>query len=111
MSGVMNQKEKLNFCPRVFWDILKRPLVTEKATRCTEANQHVFIVGSDVTKDLVKHAVEKIFSVEVLGVNILNCRGKVKRFRGREGVRRGFKKAIVRLAEGQNLSSVLGDLS
>ncbi|WP_171834955.1 50S ribosomal protein L23 [Lichenicola cladoniae] len=85
------------------YDIVRAPLITEKATALSEKNQVVFRVSIDATKPQIKAAVEGLFGVKVLGVNTLIQKGKTKRFRGRPGVRSDVKKAFVQLAEGQSI--------
>ena len=84
--------------------VLKAPHVSEKAARTQElANQYVFEVAQDATKADVKSAVESLFSVKVESVNVLNVKGKNKSFRNRNGRRGDWRKAYVRLAEGQSI--------
>lgn len=85
------------------FNIIRRPLITEKATALGERGQVVFSVALDATKPEIKAAIEGIFGVKVLAVNTLNAKGKAKRFRGHPGRRPDVKKAFVRLAEGQNI--------
>ncbi len=85
------------------FNIILRPVITEKATALGERGQVVFAVAPDATKPEIKAAVEGLFGVKVLAVNTLNAKGKVKRFRGHPGRRPDVKKAFVRLAEGQNI--------
>jgi len=85
------------------YDIVRAPVITEKATALSEKNQVVFRVSIDATKPQIKAAVEGLFGVKVLGVNTLIQKGKTKRFRGRPGVRSDVKKAFVQLAEGQSI--------
>jgi large subunit ribosomal protein L23 len=85
------------------YDIVLSPVITEKATMAAQYNQVTFKVARDASKPQIKQAVEQIFGVKVLGVNTLNQQGKTKRFRGRLGYRPAFKKAMVRLAEGQTI--------
>ena len=85
------------------YDIVRAPVITEKATALSERNQVVFRVAIDATKPQIKAAVEGLFGVKVLGVNTLVQKGKTKRFRGRPGVRSDVKKAFVQLAEGQSI--------
>ena len=92
---------------RMYMTILS-PLVTEKATALSERNQVVFEVAIDATKPQIKAAVEGLFNVKVLAVNTLVVKGKTKRFRGREGRRSDWKKAMVRLAEGQGIDLTTG---
>ena len=84
--------------------VLIQPHVSEKAATVTEkANQYVFRVRDDASKAEVKSAVELMFEVKVEGVNLLNRPGKTRRFKNRPGKRNGFKKAYVRLADGQSI--------
>ena len=92
---------------RMYQTILS-PLVTEKATALSERNQVVFKVALDATKPEIKAAVEGLFGVKVLAVNTLVVKGKAKRFRGRPGQRSDWKKAMVRLAEGQSIDLTTG---
>ena len=92
---------------RMYQTILS-PLVTEKATALSESGQVVFRVTLDATKPEIKAAVEGLFNVKVLAVNTLVVKGKAKRFRGRSGQRSDWKKAMVRLAEGQSIDLTTG---
>ena len=84
-------------------EVIRRPLITEKATRALEQGHVVFEVALNSIKPEIKQAVEKLFSVDVRSVNTLRQDGKRKRFRGRMGRRRNFKKAYVCLAKGQTI--------
>jgi large subunit ribosomal protein L23 len=84
------------------------PLVTEKATALSEQNQFVFRVAIDATKPEIKASVEALFGVKVLDVNTLVVKGKTKRFKGRPGQRSDWKKAMVKLAEGQSIDLTTG---
>ena len=90
------------------YNIIRNPVVTEKATLLGEKNQIVFRVAIDSTKPEIKAAVEGLFGVKVTGVNTLVAKGKTKRFRGRPGVRSDVKKAYVTLAEGQSIDLTTG---
>lgn len=84
--------------------ILIRPHVSEKTAISAEMEgRHAFRVARDATKIEVRRAVEKLFEVDVKSVQIVNVRGKIKRFGQTSGKRSGWRKAIVRLAEGQDL--------
>jgi large subunit ribosomal protein L23 len=85
------------------FDVIRAPVITEKATLLSEKNQVVFKVSLDATKFQIKAAVEGLFGVSVLGVNTLVVKGKTKRFKGRPGRRSDIKKAYVKLAEGQTI--------
>lgn len=83
------------------YQILLAPIVSEKSTRLADKNRQVaFEVRTDANKQEVKAAVEKAFEVEVESVQIVNVRGKIKRFGRTPGQRRNWKKAYVRLKEG-----------
>jgi len=85
-------------------DVLLQPHVSEKSANVAEkANQYVFRVRGDASKDEVKKAVELMFEVKVEGVNLLNKPGKSRRFKNVAGRRSGYKKAYVRLAAGQSI--------
>ena len=92
---------------RMYQTILA-PLVTEKATALSEQNQVVFRVPLEATKPEIKAAVETLFGVKVLAVNTLVVKGKTKRFKGRPGQRSDWKKAMVKLAEGQSIDLTTG---
>jgi len=86
-----------------FYDIIERPLITEKATALSEQNKVIFRVRNDATKPQIKEAVEALFKVNVVSVNTINVEGKIKVFRGGLGQRKDFKKAVVTLAAGQSI--------
>ncbi|GIX35283.1 MAG: 50S ribosomal protein L23 [Lysobacteraceae bacterium] len=84
-------------------EVLRAPCISEKAARAQEANQYVFEVASDATKADIKAAVEQLFEVTVASVNVVNVKGKKKTFRFRAGSRGNWRKAYVKLAEGQTI--------
>lgn len=90
------------------FDVIRRPVITEKAMKGSEHNQVVFLVDVNATKTDVKKAVESVFGVKVVSVNTLRQQGKQKMFRGTKGVRNETKKAIVTLAEGQSIDVTAG---
>ncbi|MQX37225.1 50S ribosomal protein L23 [Roseospira navarrensis] len=83
------------------YDIIRAPVITEKATMGSEHNQVTFKVPLDASKPEIKQAIEGVFNVKVKAVNTSILKGKVKRFRGVIGKRSDVKKAIVTLAEGE----------
>ena len=85
------------------YDIIRRPVITEKAMNGAAWNQVTFNVARNATKPQIREAVEMLFGVKVQAVNTLNQQGKVKRFRGRKGRRNAVKKAMVTLAEGHRV--------
>jgi large subunit ribosomal protein L23 len=94
--------------PERLYQVIVAPVVTEKATRLNELSQVTFRVALDATKPEIKAAVEKLFSVDVEAVNTVVMKGKTKRFRGREGRRSDWKKAIVKLKAGQAIDLTTG---
>ena len=90
------------------YDLIRSPLITEKATAASEHNQIIFRVPLTATKREVKAAVEGLFSVKVDAVNTIRVQGKLKRVRGRPGQRSDSKKAIVTLAEGSRIDVTTG---
>ena len=85
------------------YDIIVRPLITEKSTKLVEKRKYTFEVMQGVNKVEVKKAVEEIFKVNVIQVNMINVRKKERRVGKYEGFRPAVRKAIVTLAEGQTL--------
>jgi len=104
----MKKSDKTNNVTAKMYDTLLRPVITEKSMSSSEAGKVVFMVPLSATKDEVKAAVEAIFNVKVTRVNTVKQAGKVKSFRGHEGVRSDYKKAVVTLAEGQNIDVTAG---
>lgn len=86
------------------WKFLKEPHVTEKATDLEKANKYVFKVSKKANKPEIKKAVEGLYGVNVVNVKIINIPKKKRRVRRRtEGFKRGYKKAIIRLKEGDKI--------
>ncbi len=90
------------------YELVRRPLITEKTTLISEHNQVAFQVPLDANKKEIKIAVETLFKVKVTAVNTLRVKGKAKMFRGRPGRRDDIKKAIVTLAEGDTIDVTTG---
>ena len=89
--------------------VLLAPQISEKATYVADKHEQVvFRVATDATKPEIKAAVELLFKVEVEGVQVANVKGKVKRFKGATGRRKGWKKAFVSLKPGQEINFVEG---
>jgi large subunit ribosomal protein L23 len=89
--------------------VLLAPQISEKATYVADKHEQVvFRVASDATKPEIKAAVELLFKVEVEAVQVANVKGKVKRFKGATGRRKGWKKAYVSLKPGQEINFVEG---
>jgi large subunit ribosomal protein L23 len=90
------------------YEIIRGPVITEKATLASEHNQVVFRVALDASKPEIKTAIEGLFKVKVKAVNTLRTNGKIKRFRGTIGRRPETKKAVVTLEEGQSIDVTTG---
>ena len=83
--------------------VIIRPVVSEKSYAGLEANKYTFLVHPEASKTEIKEAIQKIWNVHVLGVNTMKRRGKVKRQRFVEGKRADQKRAVVTLAEGDQI--------
>ena len=90
------------------YDVIKRPLITEKTQMGSQLGQYTFEVLPEATKTDIKAAVEAMFNVSVVSVNTMNRLGKNRVFRGRKGQRQDTKKAVVRLKSGQSIAVGLG---
>ena len=90
------------------YDVIRKPVITEKATLASEANAVVFEVAIGSSKPQIKEAVESLFGVKVKAVNTTITIGKVKRFRGIKGTRKDVKKAYVTLEEGNTIDVSTG---
>ena len=90
------------------YDVIRKPIITEKATMASENGAVVFEVAIDSNKPQIKEAVETLFGVKVKAVNTTITKGKVKRFRGQLGKRKDVKKAYVTLEEGNTIDVTTG---
>jgi large subunit ribosomal protein L23 len=90
------------------YDIIIRPVITEKATVASEHNQVIFRVARGATKPQIKEAVEKLFDVKVKHVNTLVRKGKLRNFKGRRAVLSDVKNAVVTLEEGHRIDVTTG---
>ena len=90
------------------YDVIRQPVITEKATMASDAGAVVFEVAIDSSKPQIKEAVEALFGVKVKAVNTSITKGKVKRFRGKLGTRKDVKKAYVTLEEGNTIDVSTG---
>ncbi|AML50596.1 MULTISPECIES: 50S ribosomal protein L23 [Falsihalocynthiibacter] len=90
------------------YDVIRKPIITEKATMVSENGAVVFEVAIDSNKPQIKDAVEALFGVKVKAVNTTITKGKTKRFRGRPGKRKDVKKAYVTLEEGNTIDVSTG---
>jgi large subunit ribosomal protein L23 len=100
MSNAIRQERLLT--------VIRSPHLSEKAHIAAESNQVVLKVRCDATKKEVRQAVEMLFDVKVEGVQVLNVKGKSKRFQQTKGRRPNWKKAYVKLAEGSSLEEFFG---
>jgi len=85
------------------WQILKAPQVTEKATWLSEKNQYVFKVWPRANKTEIKKAIENLYGVDVFSVKIIKVPAKRRKLGRIKGWRKGYKKAIVKIKEGQKI--------
>ncbi|GKY88499.1 50S ribosomal protein L23 [Sinisalibacter aestuarii] len=90
------------------YDVIRKPIITEKATMASENGAVVFEVAPEANKTIIKEAVETLFGVKVKAVNTTITKGKVKRFRGQLGKRKDVKKAYVTLEEGNTIDVTTG---
>lgn len=104
----MAKSKKASNVTAKMYDTLVRPVITEKSMISSETGKVTFIVPLESTKAEIKTAVESIFNTKVVKVNTIRNNGKEKRFRGHVGFRSDFKKAVVSLADGQNIDITTG---
>ena len=90
------------------YDVIRKPIITEKTTMASENGAVVFEVAIDSNKPQIKEAVESLFGVKVKAVNTTITKGKQKRFRGMLGRRKDVKKAYVTLEEGNTIDVTTG---
>lgn len=107
-SSLAARRHAANMSRESMYQVIRSPVITEKATMLTEKGQVVFRVAVSANKAEIKAAVEGLFGVTVLAVNTLVAKGKAKRFRGRPGRRSDEKKAYVELAQGQSIDLTTG---
>ena len=89
-------------------DSIRNPIITEKATILSEQNKTVFKVHSKANKKNIKKNIEKLFKVNVVKVNIINQKTKLKIKQGRKSYKKGYKKALVTLKKGQSIDLATG---
>jgi large subunit ribosomal protein L23 len=85
------------------YEVLRRPIITEKSTLLAERGKYVFEVLREATKPMIKEAVQKAFEVTVKQVNVMSVKGKVKRYGRRPKALRSWKKAVVTLNPGDTI--------
>jgi large subunit ribosomal protein L23 len=108
MSETAEKPRGVQLSAERMYQVIVSPVVTEKATRLNEFSQVTFRVALDATKPEIRAAVQQLFGVTVEAVNTVVMKGKTKRFRGREGRRSDWKKAVVRLQAGQTIDLTTG---
>ena len=89
-------------------DSIRNPIITEKATILSEQNKTDFKVHEKANKRIIKKNIEKLFKVNVVKVNIINQKTKIKLKQGRKSYKTGYKKAIVTLKKGQSIDLTTG---
>ena len=90
------------------YDIIRKPVVTEKSTNSSEYGAVVFEVDIKSNKKQIKLAIETLFKVKVKAVNTVISKGKIKRFKGKLGKRKNIKKAYVMLEDGNTIDVTTG---
>jgi len=91
-----------------FYDLILKPVITEKGTLVSNNSQVIFSVPMNANKNLIKQAVQNLFGVNVKKINIIISKGKTKRFKGKLGKRKDEKKAIISLEKGQKIDITTG---
>ena len=89
-------------------DSIRNPIITEKATILSEQNKTVFKVHAKANKKIIKKNVEKLFKVNVVKINIINQKAKVKLKQGKKSFKSGYKNAIITLKKGQSIDLTTG---
>ncbi|MBW6440574.1 50S ribosomal protein L23 [Patescibacteria group bacterium] len=89
--------------PDKYFDMIVKPHISEKTFNLSQIDQYVFIVSARSNKSEIKKAIKNIYGVSVVSVNIINVPSRTKRFRGRMGVKSGYRKAMVKLAKGHKI--------
>ena len=89
-------------------DSIRSPIITEKATILSEQNKSVFKVHSTANKKTIKKNIEKLFKVNVIKINIINQKRKIKKRQGKKAFKGGYKKAIITLKKGQSIDLTTG---
>ena len=91
-----------------YLDTIISPNVTEKSTALSEFNKVVFKVDKNANKKTIKKSIEKIFKVNVVKINTVNMKGKVKLVKNKKSFKPGYKKAIITLKKGQSIDLATG---
>lgn len=108
MSKTAAKKKDSRALTETLYQMIKSPVVTEKATMGSQYSQITFRVPLDADKTIIKEAVQSVFKVKVVKINTSTHKGKMKVFKGRRALRSDTKKAIVTLAEGQTIDVATG---
>jgi large subunit ribosomal protein L23 len=87
------------------YEVLRRPLITEKNTLVSVYNKYTFEVAPDANKPMIRRAVETLFKVDVTKVNVSTVHGKLRRVGKSQGMTRDWKKAVVTIKEGQRIEA------
>ena len=90
------------------YDKILSPIVTEKSTNLSEQNKIIFKVHNKANKKTIKKNIEKLFKVNVIKINIINQKSKVKMKQGKRSIKSGYKKAIITLKKGQSIDLTTG---
>ena len=107
-SSKIKNLVKNNLSKEKAFNVILKPVVTEKSTILSENNQIVFLVNINSNKIDIKKSIELIYGVKVNSVNIIRVKGKTKVFKGKIGKRSDYKKAIISLPKGQSIDLSLG---
>ena len=103
----MSKIEKTNTYNWVF-NIIQKPISTEKSTNLNQFNQYSFIVSKNSNSSEIKEAIQQIFKVKVVKVNTINLKGKSKMVKNKKTFKSGYKKAIITLKKGQSIDLATG---
>jgi len=99
-------KPSVNLKSKILYEAIKRPHISEKATFLSEGGQYVFEIVGGYNKEEIKNAIEGIYGVDVLSVNMVKIPAKKRRLGRTEGYRKAYKKAIVKIKQGQKIEII-----
>ncbi len=102
-SSVKVKKVSKDKMPNHYFDLVKKPHISEKTFNLSNKNQYVFVVSDKANKSEIKKAIGNLYGVLVVSVNVVSVPSKPKKFKGRVGIKSGYKKAIIKLAEGNTI--------
>lgn len=89
--------------PNSYFDLIRKPHISEKTFNLSKESQYVFIVSDRSNKSEIKKAIESLYGVPVVSVNVISVPSKPKMFKGKSSVKSGYRKAIVKLAKGHSI--------